>query len=117
MKKIICILLLLFSLNIFSQDKELKMKKNYSCEELTSQKITDPLLYDTLPNGKKVMTFRHVKGKIFKITIRGNGFFYVSKRKMKEIRRSMRKNKCNNVIIENLETAEELGIKLQKHDF
>lgn len=93
MKKNIYILFVLFTVISFSQNK-------FSCEDLESYKAKDSSLYDKLPNGKLIFAPYKTKSKLFKVIIKDNGFYYVTRPVMRKIKCSMRKNECSNVKIE-----------------
>jgi|AntRauMFilla1563_2_1112583.scaffolds.fasta_scaffold13669_2 hypothetical protein len=93
MKNLLIIIIFLFSINLYSQNKGL-----YKCDEL-KKIIFDETLFDTLSNGKLVARFdRHIN-KIYKIVLQKNKFYYVGKPIMKRIKRSIRINNCSNIKI------------------
>ena len=92
--KIFHIIILLFSINIYSQNNNL-----YSCDEI-KKIIRDKSLVDTLSNGKLIARFDRSTEKIYKITIQDKNFFYyIQESLMLKIKKSIKNNDCKNIII------------------
>jgi hypothetical protein len=105
--KVYYLLFLIVSFNLYSQ------KKTYACEDI--KKITDFKIYDTLSNGKLIARFdKVVNQKIYKITFENNGFTYVTKSLMKQIKKSIKKNKCKGIIIRDVDKKNDVNIKITR---
>jgi len=98
-------LILLIPTILYSQEK------TYSCDEI--KKVIDFNIYDTLSNGKLVARFdKAVNQRLYKIIIEGNNTKYVTKPVMRRIKKSVRKNKCPNVIIDKVKNVDEVDFKI-----
>lgn len=93
---------MIFTIHSFSQNQSLRSDYLYSCKYIESFKAKDSSVYDVLPNGKLIFAAYKSNFKLFKITIKDNGYYYVSKLVMRKIRRSKRKNKCKKIRINKL---------------
>lgn len=99
MKKILFILLLFTTYNIFSQTNN---EPVLTCESI-KKGIVDKALYDTLNNDKLIFRPDLNKIKVFKISTSESEFYYVSKPKMKRIKKYIRKNDCKGIKIESID--------------
>lgn len=111
MKKIVFLIFIISSMNVFSQHISSKKKKIFSCTDIKNFKSIDSSLYDVLPNGKLIFAAHKRKSKIFKVINEDNdAYFYASKPIIKKIRRSIRKNKCRKIKIINLRSSKNNNI-------
>jgi hypothetical protein len=109
MKNLIIVITLFFTINFYSQNKDL-----YKCEEL-KKIIFDETLFDTLSNGKLVARLdRNIK-KIYKIEIQNDKFYYVGKLVMKKIRRSIRINNCDSIKIVKMDNIDNIDFKIRRY--
>lgn len=99
MKKILLILFLLSTCNIFSQTNN---ESVLTCETI-KKGIIDRTLYDSLNNGKLIFRPNLNKIKVFKINTSESEFYYVSMSQMKRIKRYIRKNGCKGIKIESID--------------
>ncbi|WP_299888932.1 hypothetical protein [uncultured Lacinutrix sp.] len=112
MKKIVYILFIISTINSFSQNKKSKISKYYTCEAIENHDSIDSSLYDKLPNGKLIFAAHKSQSKIFKISTKDKGFYYVSRPVMRKIRRSIRSNKCKNIVVESLKRKSKSKIEV-----
>ena len=106
MKYLKTFLILIFPIICFSQKTV-----TYSCSEIKTG-VIDSILYKTI-NGKLLLEVHNYKGKAYKISNKDeNKLYYVSKPIMKRIRRSIRKNKCKNILIEKIDNLSDTDIKI-----
>lgn len=107
MKKVIIFTLLFISVNLFSQNE-----KYFTCEEINNV-IIDKSLYKELSNGKLIANIEYKSNQIYKIIIEGdNSFYYVTKPIMKKIKRSIKRNKCENIIISKVDNKKDIDFKI-----
>ncbi|MBF6641039.1 hypothetical protein IVB69_06065 [Flavobacterium sp. J49] len=99
--------LLLVTFSLYSQ------KKIYSCDDI--KEIIDYKIYDTLSNGKLIARFDKVLNqKIYKVKFENNQYKYVTKSLMKNIKKSIKENNCDDFIIEKVDKNKDPNINLTR---
>lgn len=107
MKKAIIFILFFISANLFSQNE-----KYFTCEEINNT-IIDRDIYEELSNGKLIVKIESKSNKIYKIIIESDkSFYYLTKPIMKKIKRSIKKNKCQNINISKIDNIKDISIKI-----
>ncbi|WP_320813959.1 hypothetical protein [Flavobacterium sp.] len=106
MKKSSTIIILFLSFNLFSQEENF-----FKCDKIKTQ-IIDKKLFDSLSNGKLIARFDRYINNIYKVVIDEKELYYVTKSTMKKIKRSIKKYKCEGVVIKKIDKLDETGIKI-----
>ena len=99
MKKTILTFTIIFTQCIAAQSND-----TFSCSELKNG-VSDKTIFDTLPNGKLVARFDYVEKKLYVVTVDNKILYYISKKMLKKVKNSIKKNDCKNVTIFKVESA------------
>lgn len=104
MKKILCIGLFIITIsNVLAQ------KSKITCDSIKNI-IIDERIFPKISNGQRVAEFHLCRNNIYEIFIEDQYSYYVCKPLMKKIKRAIKKNKCEGVLVQRLRSRPDVKI-------